>query len=350
MDEILTELREHGITVLTSMIIGFDYQTPEVVSRELDGLMKLKPSLAQFLIYGPVPGTPFHERVIRDNLLHDKYTTNKDLYYRRADGFTTMIKHPTLSPAQIEEMQRWCFDEDFQRLGPSIFRTMEARLIGYQKLKNSPNPMVRAKANYYAKEMRAAYPVYLAGSLFGPNPQIRQWIADLEKSMHAELGAPSLKERVMSIIAVGAALWTAFTLKFNLFQHPGRIRNEYRMPGRKSAHQLWEELQRKVSIPSLSIQVELQHARKQVMMRLEGALNAGEAEQLAQRLHDSLARTKSYLVLDLQKLHWDQVESLKPLREKLEAYRSRIRLILPDISVSHPDYLLLTGMFQTYTG
>ncbi len=45
VDEILTEFREHGITVLTSMIVGFDYQTPEIVAQELDGLMKLKPAL-----------------------------------------------------------------------------------------------------------------------------------------------------------------------------------------------------------------------------------------------------------------------------------------------------------------
>ncbi len=74
VEEILTEFREHGITVLASMIVGFDYQTPEVVAQELDGLLKLKPALSQFLIYGPVPGTPFYERVIRENLLHDVYT------------------------------------------------------------------------------------------------------------------------------------------------------------------------------------------------------------------------------------------------------------------------------------
>ena len=146
--DILSEFREHGITVLASMIVGFDYQTPEVVAEELAGLMKLKPALAQFLIYGPVPGTPFHERVIKENLLHDIYTTDKDLFYRRADGFRTMMKHPTLSPEQIENMQRWCFDQDFQRLGPSIYRVLEARLLGYQKLKHSPNPILRAKAEY----------------------------------------------------------------------------------------------------------------------------------------------------------------------------------------------------------
>ena len=140
VDEILTEFREHGITVLASMIVGFDYQTPEIVAQELDGLMKLKPALGQYLIYGPVPGTPFHERIIKENLLQDVYTSDKDLFYRRADGFRTMIKHPTLSAEQIEDIQRWCFEQDFQRLGPSIYRVLETRFLGYLKLRNSPNP------------------------------------------------------------------------------------------------------------------------------------------------------------------------------------------------------------------
>jgi len=348
--EILTELRDNGITVLSSMILGFDYQNKAVVAEELDGLMKLKPSLAQFLIYGPVPGTPFHERVIRDNLLHEKYTTDKDLFYRRADGFTTMMKHPTMSPKEIEDLQRWCFDQDFQRLGPSIIRAMEARFVGYRKLKDSPNPLLRAKANYYAREMRAAYPVFLAGRLFGPNPTVRQWIGQLEKDIHAELGAPTLKERAMAITALGAAAWTKFTLEFNLFQHPGRIRKEYRQPERRSAHQLWEEFQRKVTFPQLSIKVELQLARKQVWMKLEGALSSSESDSLGQKIRDSLARTKSHLVLDLQHLQWDKIDSLKPLRDRLMVYRSRIRLVLPKDSDSHPEHALLSDLFQAYQG
>ena len=85
--DIMTEFREHGITILTSMIVGFDYQTPEVVAQELDGLMKLKPALNQFLIYGPVPGTPFNQRVIEENKLQEVYTEDTELLYRRADGF-----------------------------------------------------------------------------------------------------------------------------------------------------------------------------------------------------------------------------------------------------------------------
>ena len=349
--DILTEFREHGITVLTSMIVGFDYQNQEVVAQEFDELMKFKPALSQFLIYGPVPGTPFYERVIKENLLQDVYTKDTDLYYRRGDGFATMIKHPTLSPKAIEDIQRWCFDQDFQRLGPSIFRVQEARFLGYQKLRHSPNPLLRQKADYYAKELRVAYPVFLAGRLLGPNAAVRRWIGDLERRIHGELGRPALWEQCKSVMAVGAALWTGLTLKLNLFQHPKLMRTMYRMPSKRwSAFEMWQEMQRKISIPNLAIGVELQHAKKQVWLRLEGALSAADAEGLGQRIRDSLSRSRNRLVLDLNKLHWDKVDDLRPLREKLAAYRSRIRIILPRLSATHPELLLLAGMFEHYRG
>ena len=349
VDEILTEFREHGITVLTSMIVGFDYQTPEIVAQELDGLMKLKPALAQFLIYGPVPGTPFHERIIKENLLQDVYTSDKDLFYRRADGFRTMIKHPTLSPAQIEDIQRWCFEQDFQRLGPSIYRVLETRFLGYLKLKDSPNPILRQKAEYYAKELRYAYPVFLAGQVARP----QRHRAEMDRRPGAAHPRGTRTPGVRAAIQIGPGrgrgVVDGMTLKLDLFQHPKLQRTTYRLPEKSwSAFDLWEEFQKKHPIPNFSVQVELQHAKQQVWMRLEGALSAADAEGLGQRIRDSLARSKNRLVLDLNKLHWDKVDDLRPLREKLAAYRSRIRLVLPKLSAAHPELLLLAGMFHHY--
>jgi hypothetical protein len=349
VDEVLTEFREHGITILTSMIVGFDYQNREIVAQELDGLMKLKPALGQYLIYGPVPGTPFYERIIKDNLLQDVYTTDRDLFYRRADGFRTMIKHPTLSAEEIEAIQTWCFEQDFQRLGPSIYRVLESRLLGYLKLKDSPNPALRQKAEYYARELRNAYPVFLAGRMLGPNAAIRRWIGELERRVHAELGQPVMAQRLQSVAAVGAALWTGLTLKLGLFQHPRLQRTTYRLPEHHgSAWQLWEEFQARVAASNLSVRVEWQHAKQQAWMRLEGALSSVDAEGLAQRIGEALARGRSRLVLDFKRLQWDRVDDLRPLREMLMAYRSRIRVVLPRPLAAHPELLLLANAFQHY--
>ena len=351
VEDIFNEFRAHGITILSSMIIGFDYQTPEVIAQELDGLLKLKPSLGQYLIYGPTPGTPFNARVMKEGLLHDKYIETPELMYRNADGFTTMMKHPTLSPSRIEELQRWCFDQDFQRLGPSIFRVLEGRLLGYQKLKNSTNPILLKKAAHYAADLQCATPVFLAGRLFGPNATVRKWIGDLEKRIYAEFGQPTLGDRGESVLAVGAAVWTWLTLRLNLFQHPNLIRNAYRQPANATdnAHR-WEDLPAKVAVPNFAVQVELQHTRKQVWLRLTGALSAAHAEGLGQRLRESLANSKSRLVLDLNDLHWDKVDSLRPLADKLATYRSRVSVVLPKLQAAHPELLLLASMFHHYQG
>ena len=152
-------------------------------------------------------------------------------------------------------------------------------------------------------------------------------------------------------MAVGAAMWTAFTLKFDLFQHPKLQRTAYRLPEKSwSKFHLWEEFHAKTASRNFSVKVELQHAKQQVWMRLEGALSAKDAEGLAQRLRDSLARSKNRLVLDLNKLHWDKAENLRPLTEQLAEYRSRVRLVLPKMAATHPELLVLASAFTLYKG
>jgi hypothetical protein len=225
------------------------------------------------------------------------------------------------------------------------------RFLGYQKLKKSTNPLLRVKSNGHAAELRNAYPVFLAGRLLGPNATVRRWIGNLERQIHEELGQPTLNQKFKSVMAVGAALWTGFTLKFNLFQHPKLIRTSYRMPGKRwSAFEKWEELCRKSASQSFSIQVELQHTKQQVWMRLEGALSLTDAEGVAQRIHQSLAQCKNRLILDLKNLRWDESTDLHPLREQLAAFRSRIRVVLPDLSSHHPELIMLAAMFHQYKG
>jgi hypothetical protein len=144
-------------------------------------------------------------------------------------------------------------------------------------------------------------------------------------------------------------MWTALTLKLDLFQHPKLIRTTYRLPDKRwSGFGMWEELHRKVTSPDFSIQIELQHAKQQVWMRLEGALSGHDAEGLAHHLSEALARSRNRLVLDLKKLHWDKPTNLQPLREKLAEYRSRIRVVLPASADVHPGIVALAAAFQAY--
>jgi hypothetical protein len=230
VSEVFTEFREHGITILASMIVGFPYQTPEIIQEELDGLLSLKPAFSQFLIYGPVPGTPFFKHVKENNLFHEYVDEKPKEYYRRATGFFSVVKHNEMTAAEIESIQRDCFDEDFRRLGPSIYRVVETWLNGYLKWKDSNIPIMREKAQLFARKLRKAYPAFLPGKLFGPTKDVRRRIGALQQRVHRELGKPVLLQKVEAIGAIGTAAWSGLAIKANLFQHPRLMRTEYRGP------------------------------------------------------------------------------------------------------------------------
>lgn len=325
VEELFVDLRRHGISILASMIVGMPHQDAAVVQQELDGLLALEPSLCQFLIYGPTPGTPFYQRVVQEGLLRRDLVADRALYYRKCDGFTAMVDHPQLSAATIEAQQRDCFRQDFERLGPSVYRSVETWLHGYLTMRESPNPMLRKKAQSLAEDVRKAYPVFLAGRLLGPNRVIRRKIAALQRRVHEQLGRPTVGERVRGVLAVGMALWTALTLKLQWFQHPALVRHEYRVPAAEpKLARAWRQL-RKLR-QGLLLERSPEGA---VWLRLHGELRAGQAVQLSAQLRRALRRTRDQLVLDCKRLTEMESEAASRLVERLQEYRDRIRIVVP---------------------
>ncbi len=225
VEELIPDLESHGITVLASMILGFDYQTPDIIRAELSNLLALKPTFAQFLIYGPTPGTPFFERVMKEGRLHRDLVENPERYYRACDGFTAMVRHPTLPPGEIEALQRECYETDFRILGPSVLRSPEVWLQGWKRYHDSESSYLRAKAARWGDEIRKAYPLFRVARRQGPTPEAA---AGLQAEIERLLGPPGYGQRCLSALAPVAAAWTRFTLRFDCFQHPRLHRREYR--------------------------------------------------------------------------------------------------------------------------
>ncbi len=341
VEEIFREYREHGITILASMIVGFPYQTPEIIEEELSGLLALRPVLAQFLIYGPCPGTPFYDQVIREGKLLPEVANDPELFYRRGSAFHAMVSHPTMTSDQIEAAQQSCYREDFRRLGPVLHRSVERWLEGYLKLRESPSAFLRAKAELIAADIRRAYPLFLAGKLFGPTAHVRRWIGGLQQRIHVALGSPTWKERLQSVAALGLALWTGLTLRLGLFQHPPLVRHTFRMPD-ASPGRAWGRLRRE-DPAGHSIQVERRPAST-VWVFLDGRLTAAAAGRFVADLQAALARRKDRVVLDLARLAGLEDGAVGELVAGLAGHRDRIRVILPRVG----EFAALAAMFPLY--
>jgi haloalkane dehalogenase len=342
VNELFKDLREHGIGILASMIVGLPYQTPEIIEEEMSGLLALKPNLSQFLIYGPTPGTPFFDRIVREGLLHRELADNPELYYRKCTGFAAMVEHLKMRPEEIEAAQARCFAEDFNRLGPSIYRSIGTWLLGYLKLKDSSNPILRGKARRFASEIRRTYAAFLAGKIFGPTPVARAGIADLERRVYLTLGPPTWGERLQSIAALGLAAWTGLTLKLGFLQHPRMIRHTFRMPDESRPARPWHRL-KKADPAAHQVDVELR-SESTVWVRVKGQLVHSGAEKLVAGLREALRRTEDRLVLDLRSLLPSEPKVMEKFAAGLEAYRDRIRVAIP---VSG-EMAALAGLFALY--
>jgi hypothetical protein len=342
VEEVFRELRENGVKILASMILGFPYQTPAIIEEELTGLLALEPTLAQFLIYGPSPGTPFFERVVREGLLHPEVAADPELFCRKGSGFHALVKHPSMEPSEIEKEQTRCFEEDFRRLGPSIYRSIETWFLGYRKLKDSDSSLLRSKAGRLAREIREAHPIFLVGKLLGPTAEIRSRIAALEARIHSELGAPGWKVRLESVAALGMAAWTAMTLKLGLFQHPRLIRHTFRLPLESRPARAWRCLRGK-DPGGHSVEVE-RRPWSIVWVRVEGSLAAAGAGRLAAGLRRALARKKERMVLDLSRIGRLEHGAAHHMERGLRSYRHRIRVLLPRAS----EFASLAAIFSLH--
>jgi len=259
-----------------------------------------------------------------------------------------------MSSSEIEDVQRWCFEQDFQRLGPSIYRFVEMWGLRYKKWSGSSSNFLRMKAARLAKDIRKAYMIFLVGRLLGPNSHIRSGIRELEYKVRAELGNPTPAERLMSLIALGAAAWTALKLRLGIFQHPRLGRVSFRIPEEGLglwAAKIWESLRDESVSPHLSIQVDLQHAKRQVWVKLNGMLDSLRAERLAKKIKEYLEKDQGKLILDLENVKASEDKALETLANKLRTYRRRIRIRLPKNYMDcAAQFLLLAQIFKLYKG
>ncbi len=314
VSELIPELQSHGISVLTSMIIGFDYQTPEVVREELAGLIKLKPTLAQFLIYAPILGTPFHKRIVDEGRLRPDLMADKERYYHSCDGFTAMVKHPSLSAAEIEALQRECFDTDFRVQGPSVLRSVATYLAGWKRYHDSDSAYLRAKAERWRDEIRMAWPVVEASIRFGPNPRIA---SELRADIIASLGPPSLGRRILAAMTPLAAAWTRFTLKHDWFQHPAIPKRTFRLsPWSLRAGQFRD------------LRVDLERALERTRVTIAGAIDRASAKRLAAAIQAHLRSTDEKVEVVVTEGTQAKPRHVRMLGKALARHRDRISVAL----------------------
>jgi radical SAM superfamily enzyme YgiQ (UPF0313 family) len=150
--ELTRELREHGIRVQGSTIIGLEHHTPENIANEIESAVGYDTDFHQFMLYTPVPGTPLYREMAEQGRL----LKNVDLADTHGQ-YKFNFRHAAISRDDSKRFLDLAFWRDFECNGPSLYRMCRTMLQGWQRYRNSPDPRVRERFEREAKKLRSAY-------------------------------------------------------------------------------------------------------------------------------------------------------------------------------------------------
>ncbi len=150
--QLTRELRQHGIRVQGSTIIGLEHHTPGNIVEEIESAVSYETDFHQFMLYTPVPGTPLYQEMAdQGRLLAD--VDLADIHGQ----FKFNFRHAAISRDDSKTFLDFAFRRDFQRNGPSLYRMCQTIFLGWQRYKNSPDPRVRERFTRQVHKLMRAY-------------------------------------------------------------------------------------------------------------------------------------------------------------------------------------------------
>jgi radical SAM superfamily enzyme YgiQ (UPF0313 family) len=200
--ELARELRQHGIKLLGSTIIGLEHHTPENIRREIEHAIAHQTDFHQFMLYTPVPGTPLYQQMLEEGRMLDGIDL-ADIHGQHKFNF----RHAAISRDDSKRFLDWAFLRDYELNGPSLYRICETMLQGWRRYRDCSDARVRARFDFEAQPLRTWYTAALwvmERQLKDANSEISQRIHNLRLEIEGEFGGVT---RWMSRAVGPVLLW-----------------------------------------------------------------------------------------------------------------------------------------------
>jgi hypothetical protein len=198
------ELRQHGIKLLGSTIVGLEHHTPENIHDEIEHAVAHDTDFHQFMLYTPVPGTPLFAEMTQQGRMLDGVEL-ADIHGQHQFNF----RHAAISKEDSKRFLDGAFRRDYERNGPSIYRICRTTLNGWLRYKNDPDPRVRARFAWEARSLKDGYAAALWAMerhLRHSNPAVSARVRELRREVGREFGWMS---RAVTSVLGPVLLWSA---------------------------------------------------------------------------------------------------------------------------------------------
>jgi radical SAM superfamily enzyme YgiQ (UPF0313 family) len=201
--QLTRELREHGIRVQGSTIIGLEHHTPENIMGEIEHAVSHDTDFHQFMLYTPVPGTPLYQQMSEEGRML------RDVDYADVHGqFKFNFTHAAISREDSKRFLDWAFWRDYEANGPSLYRIARTLLAGWKRYKDWPDARVRER---FAREMHKLSGIYIS-ALWAMERQFRKVdakVSDQIRALRQEFKHESgFISRIMPAVLGPVLLWT----------------------------------------------------------------------------------------------------------------------------------------------
>jgi len=149
--QLTRELREHGIRVQGSTIIGLEHHTEQNISDEIDYAVGHDTDFHQFMLYTPVPGTPLYQEMSEQGRMLD--VDLADIHGQDKFNF----RHAAISREASKRFLDFAFWRDYERNGPSLYRMSRTLFEGWLRYRDYPDARVRERFSREAEKLKTAY-------------------------------------------------------------------------------------------------------------------------------------------------------------------------------------------------
>ncbi len=202
--QLTRELRENGIRVQGSTIVGLEHHALGNIRDEIEYAISHETDFHQFMLYTPVPGTPlFQEMSEQGRMLED--VDLADIHGQ----FKFNFRHAAISRDDSQRFLDWAFLRDFERNGPSLYRMCQTMFQGWRRHKDSPDPRVRAR---FAREMAKLSSAYSA-ALWAMERRLRRAnrvVSERVRALRLQIGQESgAVSRLAANLLGPVLLWTS---------------------------------------------------------------------------------------------------------------------------------------------
>ncbi|MBI4514296.1 MAG: hypothetical protein HY699_00560 [Deltaproteobacteria bacterium] len=170
VEALFRELHEVGIHTAGSIILGFDFHTPENVQSDVEAFLRLDPTISQVTPLVPCAGTKLYERMKQEQRLNPQFG------WTTSGGFQA---YPPVAPrhftwaelqAVIEHANRRLYNET----GPSALKGTDTTLRGYLRLRHHRDPVLRARAQTMGETVKGHYPMIQACVANAPSKVVQE--------------------------------------------------------------------------------------------------------------------------------------------------------------------------------